>query len=109
MQKYRRYDPTFRAEAVALITEARGISEVSRDLGMPMKTLWRWYNEDMAKRGKRKQVVLPAGAIPLDETPEQKIARLQREVAHLKKKNSELEMDRAILKKAAAFFAKESE
>ena len=37
-----------------------------------------------------------------DETPEEKIARLEKEVASLRKKNDQLEMDRAILKKAAA-------
>ena len=46
---------------------------------------------------------------PSTETAEEKIARLEKENAELRRKNASLEMDRAILKKAAAFFAKESE
>ena len=37
------------------------------------------------------------------------LEKVEEENAKLRKKNAELEMDRAILKKAAAFFAKESE
>ena len=44
-----------------------------------------------------------------DETPEAKIARLERELAAARHQISSLETDRAILKKAAAFFAKESD
>lgn len=46
---------------------------------------------------------------PVDETPEQELARLRRELRTLKRENDQLRMDREILKKAAAFFAKESE
>ena len=106
MRRAKKYDTSFRAEAVALVTRERSISEVSRDLGMPMQTLWTWYNEDMAKKGKRQGAASKPSA---SETPEQKIARLERENAQLRKQNEQLEMDRAILKKAAAFFAKESE
>jgi transposase len=37
------------------------------------------------------------------------VTRLEREVQTLRKENDSLRMDREILKKAAAFFAKESE
>ncbi len=46
---------------------------------------------------------------PTTETAEEKIARLERENARLQKKLDEVELDRAILKKAMAFFAKENE
>jgi transposase-like protein len=39
----------------------------------------------------------------------EKIARLEKEVRRLERVKAQLEMDREILKKAAAFFAKESE
>ena len=42
-------------------------------------------------------------------TAEDKIRRLERELVRLQRANAQLEMDREILKKAAAFFAKESE
>jgi transposase-like protein len=63
----------------------------------------------MAKKGKK---VRSPGALPVrspeSETAEEKIARLEKENAGLRKQVDELEMDKAILKKAAAFFAKES-
>ena len=46
------------------------------------------------------------GAQP-KETPEEVLKRLKKENAQLRRKVSQLEMDREILKKAAAFFAKE--
>ena len=108
MQRSRRYDSAFRSEALALVMKGgRSLSQISRDIGVPMQTLWNWYNADMAKNGKRR--VSSASAPSAEETAEQKIARLERENAHLRKKNEQLEMDRAILKKAAAFFARESE
>ena len=59
----------------------------------------------MAKRTKK-----PASAKPLEaESPDERIARLERENERLQKKVESLETDREILKKAAAFFAKESE
>ena len=48
-------------------------------------------------------------AAPADETPEDKVQRLERENAKLLRRVERLEEDRAILKKAAAFFAKENE
>lgn len=49
-----------------------------------------------------------SGALEAEETPEQRVARLERENAALRRENDTLRMDREILKKAAAFFAKES-
>ena len=111
-QRYRSYDTSFRADAVALLERSgRSLSEVAKSLGVPLATLRYWYNADMAKKGKRpsRQAAKVPVVDPLKETTEQKLARLERENAALRKRNEELEMDRAILKKAAAFFAKESE
>ena len=83
---------------------------VSTDLGIPRATLHAWYKADMAKKGKKipRRVTVTALRAE-DETPEEKLARLEKENAALRRENEELKMDRAILKKAAAFFAKESE
>lgn len=43
-----------------------------------------------------------------NETAEERLARAQAENIALRKRNAELETDKAILKKAAAFFARES-
>jgi transposase len=103
------YSPEFRSDAVALCRRSdRSFSQVASDIGVSRSTIVQWYNWDEMRRSTKKArppVVPP----PADETPEEKIARLEREVARLRRLNDQLEMDRAILKKAAAFFAKESE
>jgi transposase len=110
-QIYRRYDDTFREDALALLRRSnRSMREVCTDLGIPRATLHAWYKADMAKKGKkvpRRVAATPVGEET--ESPEEKIARLEQELVALRRENDELKMDRAILKKAAAFFAKESE
>ena len=104
----RRYDQLFREDALALVRRSgRSIKSVADGLGVPLGTLRYWYDEDMAKRGKKPRPGTEQASA--DETAEEKIARLERENSVLRKKNEQLEMDRAILKKAAAFFAKENE
>jgi len=104
----KRYDETFREEALVLLKRSdRTLNAVAADLGLHANTLRYWYKADVAKKGKK-----PAGAPakpPASESVDDRLARLERENAALKRKVDELEMDRAILKKAAAFFAKESE
>jgi transposase len=112
-QQRRTYTPEFRADTVALM-HRRDCSyrEVSEELGVNQYTLRRWYMADLMakKKGKRpKDTRSASGAAPAGETPEEQIERLERENAKLLKKVERLEEDRAILKKAAAFFAKESE
>ena len=105
------YTPTFREDALALVHRSdRPIGTIASSLGIPHSTLRNWYDADVAKKRKNRQVgtKLPVGD-PAAERPEEKMARLEREVATLQKENEELKLDRAILKKAAAFFAKESE
>lgn len=57
----------------------------------------------------RKQRKAETAAQLGDESAELKLARLERENQTLRKEIDSLRMDREILKKAAAFFAKESE
>jgi transposase-like protein len=105
-----RYTPDFKADALAMIRRGdRSFRQLAEALGVSHWTLRDWYKADeMArKKGKRPKesslVVTPAA-----ETPEQKLERLERENSRLRKQVDRLEEDRAILKKAAAFFAKES-
>jgi transposase len=109
-QKQRRYDAAFRAEAVALLDRTdRSVTQVAESLGMPAGTLYRWYDQEMARRRtKPKVVTLGVQGAPPTETLEEKLARLERENAALRKENEDLRTDKEILKKAAAFFAKES-
>ena len=86
--KYKRYSREFKEEAVNLVVvQGYSISEAARNLGVNANMLGRWKQEF-------------EGSVPsVDEKSE--LARLRRE-------NKRLLMEREILKKAAAFFAKES-
>jgi transposase len=108
-QKQRKYDATFRVEAVALVARTdRSVTQVAESLGMPPGTLYRWYDQEMARRRDEPKSGLPAMLASPTETVQEKLARLQRENATLRKENEDLKVDKEILKKAAAFFAKES-
>jgi transposase len=105
------YPQEFRDDAVRLVERSgRSYSQVASDLGVSYWTLRNWCNDGrMGKRSKRARSSKGGGSPPAGETLEEKVARLERENAQLRKERDSLEMDRAILKKAAAFFAKESE
>jgi transposase len=109
VRQQRRYSEEFKAEALALMDrDDRSFRTLSEDLGVNHETLRYWYKQrEMAKKTKGAKPRLPPA--PAQETAEQRIARLERENKRLLKQVEQLEMDREILKKAAAFFAKESE
>lgn len=89
MNPKRRFTPEFKTEAVALVLEqSYTISRAATSLGISAKTLHGWVSE------KRK---VKEGALCEDERTELK--RLRRE-------NRELKIEKEILKKASAFFAK---
>ncbi len=93
--KRRQYTQEFKDSAVKLVTEqGYKLSEASRSLGVNISVLRRW--KKAAEAGDRKS-----------ETGQPQID-LQAELARLKKENHRLKLEREILKKAAAFFAKES-
>jgi transposase len=105
------YTEEFKQDAVHLLERSgRSYTQVSADLGVSYWTLRNWYKDlRMGKRLKKALSGKAAAAPVLGETLEEKVKRLERENALLRKENDSLQMDRAILKKAAAFFAKESE
>lgn len=87
----RQYTDEFKQEAVRLVREAgRPIAQVARDLGIAESMLYRWRAAQPAAEAQR----LQPGA--RDE-----LARLQRE-------NQRLRQERDFLRRAAAFFARES-
>jgi transposase len=92
----RRFDRAFKLEAVKLVRE-RGVSaaQAARDLDVHENVLRKWVKEFSAD---------PQHAFPGQgqmKPEQQEIERLRREVIRLK-------AERDILKKATAFFAKES-
>jgi transposase len=90
--KRRNYTPEFKAEAVKLVLEA-GLTQAqaSRDLGVAESVLGRWLRDARAS----------AHPGALSEVDRAELARLRKEVVILRK-------ERDILKKAAAFFARET-
>jgi transposase len=92
-----RYSKEFRIEAVKMVVDG-GISvyEASRQLTLPKSTLENWVKA--FKAGKLGDI--GGQQRPLTDV-EQELARVKRELAQVKQ-------ERDILKKAAAYFAKES-
>lgn len=88
------YTPEFRAEAVRLTREPGAtIKQVSRNLGISYESLRKWIARDEIDAGERK------GLTTEDLT---ELRRLKREVRTLR-------MERDLLKKATAFFAREED
>lgn len=92
-----RYTKEFREEAVKMVADG-GLSvvEICKRLSLPKSTLEHWVrvskNGNLSKIGKHQR--------PLTE--------IERELAQVKRELSLARMERDILKKAAAYFAKES-
>jgi transposase len=94
-KKRRQFTKEFRAEAVRLVLEQKqSITEAAQDLGIWPSCLARWIEQAKADRGDGKPGVL---------TTEERA-----ELAQLRRENRTLRMEREILKKATAFFAKEN-
>jgi transposase len=92
-----RYTKEFREEAVRMVTdEGLSVLDVSSRLSLPKSTLERWRRA--SKTGHL--VAVGKGQRPLTE--------LERELAKVKRELALAKMERDILKKAAAYFAKES-
>ena len=91
----RTFTDEFRAGAVRLVLdEGKRPAEVARNLDLRPSVLGRWVEQARADRGTSTRGTL---------TTEEK-----EELARLRKENRELRLEREILKKAAAFFAKEN-
>ena len=90
-KKRRKYTKEFKEEAVRLISEqGYSYAEAGRNLGVNPNLLSRWKREFEG-------IELDPGSA----------AAMQAELKRLRKENKRLKMEREILKKAAAFFAKE--
>ena len=94
------HTPEFREEALKAVDAQpeRSIAEIAKDLGIAKGTLADWHT----KAQKRKREAAASGTPALSETERDELQRLRKE-------NARLQMERDILKKATAFFAKESE
>jgi transposase len=92
-----RYTMEFRREAVKLVTEEKlSLPEAARRLSLPPSTISYWVKA--FKAGKLGEI--GKGQRPLTD--------VEMELARMKKELAEVKMERDILKKAAAYFARES-
>lgn len=90
--KQRVFDEAFRREAVRILaTSGRTIRQVADDLGIGFSTLNKW-------KSRLEEADLMAG--PHDD--------VIKELARLRRENELLRVERDLLKKATAFFAKET-
>jgi len=91
-----KYTKEFKQDAVNLVIEqGYSANEVGRRLGVSQTNVSRWVREY-----RRDQQDLAEGGITRKE--------MEAEIRRLRKENQRLHMEREILKKATAFFAKES-
>ena len=99
----RAFSPEFKVEAVRLLRERKAlgvsVAQIGRELALRPDMLRRWARQvDGRPGGSGRDGIAGAGPVPSGET---EVRRLQRE-------NAVLRQERDFLKKAAAFFAKES-
>lgn len=94
-RKRRQFTAAFKAEAVELARQGdRTVEQVARDLDLTASALRQWIKRADVDAGRG-----PAGALTTAE---------REELVGLRRQVKRLEMEREILKKAAAFFAKEN-
>jgi transposase len=89
------YPPEFRREAIRLLRSGgRSPRQLAGELGCSEQTLRNWLRQDEADRGERNEV----------RSTEER-ARLR----ELERENRVVRQEREILKRAAAFFARQTE
>jgi transposase len=94
-RKRRKFTDEFKADAVKLCAAGgRSVAQVAADLDLTETALREWVKRAEADAGKRPLNVLTTAE--------------RDELSELRKRVKRLEMEREILKKAAAFFAKEN-
>ena len=90
-RSYKQYTKEFKQEAIALVTEqGYSVSEAAKSLGIATNMLYKWKEKIEAEQ---------QGKVLAEDERE--------ELQRLRKENKELRMEKEILKKASAFFAKE--
>ncbi len=94
-RKRRKFEPEFKADAVRFVLEeGRSVSSVAEGLDIYPSSLADWVKHAREAREKSGSETMKSGDL-------EELRRLRKEVRQLK-------TEREILKKAAAFFAKES-
>ncbi len=95
----RQYTDEFKVEAVRL-AESMGGNQAAKRLGIPESSLWNWIR--LSRAGKLKAA--EGAAVPVKRS----VMELEAENARLRRELTSTKLDLEIVKKAAAYFAKES-
>ena len=89
----RRFSDEFKRDAVEIVNSSgKSIAQVARELGIYDSTLGSWVKQDEIDRGVRDGVS----------------TNDREEVAELRRENARLRMERELLKRAVAFWVRES-
>jgi transposase len=95
----RQYTDEFKVEAVRL-GESLGITAAAKRLGIPDSSLWNWIRLKRAGNFK----AMEGGTEPVKRS----LAEVETENVRLRRELASTKLDLEIVKKAAAYFAKES-
>jgi transposase-like protein len=102
-RKYRQHTEEFKLEAVKLLTQSgKSIRVLARELGVDRSSLYRWRDEFDPGH-----LMHPSEGVAKGK-PTPRLMSQDEEVRALRRQNEVLREERDFLKKAAAFFAKES-
>jgi len=94
-KKRRKFTKEFKADAVELVRGSdKSVAQIARDLGLAENSLRNWVKQAEIDDGRGS-----AGALTTEE---------RAELAALRRENLQLRMERDFLKKASAYFAKDS-
>ena len=95
----RQYTAEFKVEAVRL-SESIGGNQAAKRLGIPESSIWNWIR--LSRAGKLKAA--NGAAVPVKRS----VMEVEAENARLRRELASTKLDLEIVKKAAAYFAKES-
>jgi transposase len=92
-QRPRAYPPEFRRKLIALVRAGRRIDDLAEEFGVGYQTIRNWLKQDDLDSGRRSDGLTTAD---------------NEEVSRLRKRIKQLELEREILSKATAWFARET-
>ncbi len=106
------YSDEFKADAVALYESTPGATykNIAADLGINRATLREWVLRDRERRGVTAAAARPSArpAAVVSDDPDERVRRLEARVAELEASERKLATERDILRKAAKYFAGET-
>ncbi len=103
MKTRRKFTAEYKAEAVRLVLQEKlSVPEAARRLEISEKTLANWV-----RRARQGQAL--NGSLNVESRKAPTVSELEMEVSKLRAENARLKLEKEILKKATAFFVKESQ